>query len=321
LTWGVGAEPAPPLRQGEATIKRTTLALGLAVAIVCLVAGPAAQASRTERHGSMLVTSGHHGVATSKDALQSSNWAGYAVADASTAQGVQPGASAPDPNAPPQPTTAFTSVTATWTQPVAMCKKDTPTYSATWVGLGGFSATSQALEQIGADSDCSASGKPVYNAWYELVPAPSVPINMKVAAGDTITTSVNINGSTVLLQIKNRTRRTSFTKSFTVAAPDMTSAEWIVEAPSTCTSSQLCKTLPLANFGSVTFTRIATTGNTHAGTLVDPAWLATPIQLLTGGDVLHPDASQSGAVPAAPTPDGRSFTVTWQPETSTTSSG
>ena len=35
----------------------------------------------------------------------------------------------------------------------------------------------------------------------------------------------------MLVQIKNRTRHTSFTKRLTMAAPDLSSAEWIVEAP------------------------------------------------------------------------------------------
>ena len=47
--------------------------------------------------------------------------------------------------------------------------------AAFWVGLGGYNANSQALEQAGTASDCDAtSGEPSYYAWYELVPDPSV---------------------------------------------------------------------------------------------------------------------------------------------------
>ena len=35
-----------------------------------------------------------------------------------------------------------------------------PTYSAYWVGLGGGGQQSTALEQIGTQGDCSASGTP-----------------------------------------------------------------------------------------------------------------------------------------------------------------
>ena len=34
-------------------------------------------------------------------------------------------------------------------------------YSAVWVGLGGYSENASALEQIGTDADCSRSGAAV----------------------------------------------------------------------------------------------------------------------------------------------------------------
>ena len=163
--------------------------------------------------------------------------------------------------------------------PRALRATQTPP-AAFWVGLGGYATTSQALEQIGTDADCSRSGKPTYYAWYELVPEP--PVNLKtfkINAGDTITTSVNVTGSTVLLQLKNRTRGTVFTKRVTTSNLDLTSAEWIAEAPSSCTSGG-CTPVPLANFGNVAFSRIATIGNAHGGTLTDPSWSAVPIQLV-----------------------------------------
>src|SRR5690242_15347174 len=97
----------------------------------------------------------------------SANWAGYAVADSTT---VSTGTTDPTTTAPLQ----FTSVTATWKLPKVTCDKDSKTYSAFWVGLGGFSSDAQALEQIETDADCAARGHPVYYAWYELVPAPSI---------------------------------------------------------------------------------------------------------------------------------------------------
>jgi hypothetical protein len=80
--------------------------------------------------------------------------------------------------------------------------------------------------------------------------------------------------------------------------------------------------VPLTNFGSVAFSRIATIGNAHPGTLTDPAWTAVPIQLI-------PDARRGGFYPgdqhgfttrnstagtSAPeglTPDGRGFALSW----------
>jgi hypothetical protein len=140
-------------------------------------------------------------------------------------------------------------------------------------------------------------------------------VNLKILPGDTITASVNANAAGILVQIKNRTRRTSFTKQLSVAAPDLTSAEWIVEAPSACTQGGRCQVLPLANFGTVSFTRIATIGNGQPGTLSSPAWVASPIELQPdqgSASGFASAGSSPGATPAGLSTDGRSFNVFWQ---------
>ena len=225
----------------------------------------------------------------------STNWAGYAVADpvGSTSS------------------TAFTSVTGTWKQPRAKCSVGKVEYSATWVGLGGFTDASRALEQVGTSADCRGTKKPTYYAWYELVPAPSVKVKFKITAGDVITTSVNVNGSSVLVQLKNRTKHTVFTKQLVSATPDLSSAEWIEEAPAACSGFGSCHVLSLANFGKVSMTKSATIGSTHPGTISDPAWQATAIQLVPGSN--DPSVSPAGASPSALTADGRGFDVLWQP--------
>jgi hypothetical protein len=238
----------------------------------------------------------------------SSNWAGYVV-------GGSP--------APGQ--TGYTSVTGTWRLPRVRCAQgDAGAASAVWVGLGGSSESSQALEQIGTSSDCDRTAKAAYYAWYEIVPAPPIPLSLKVAPGDTITTSVNVTGTSVLLQIKNRTRRTSFTTRVDVASPDLSSAEWIAEAPSLCTSTGTstgsCRPVALANFGAVSFTQAAAIGSGHPGTISDPFFGATMVQLVpdltqggwSGAVAGLAPTSTAGATPSSLTPDGRAFTVTWQ---------
>jgi Peptidase A4 family len=231
------------------------------------------------------------------DTETSSNWAGYVVSGLN----------------PTTPTT-FTRVSARWVQPTASCTGLQRTYSAFWVGLGGFSETSQALEQIGTEADCSAAGKAKYAMWYELLPAASVPIKLKVFPGNAITASVKVNGTKVTLQIKNLTRKTTFTKTLRMSAPDLSSAEWVAEAPSTCTSAGRCAQLPLSNFGSLFFTRASTTADAHMGTISDPAWTATPIQLVPDADLQFISNGQgtSGAVPTALSADGTSFRIDWQ---------
>jgi len=233
----------------------------------------------------------------------SSNWAGYSAV---TPDGAT--------------TSTFTSATGTWKQPTASCSLESAgSASAVWVGLGGYDLNAPALEQIGTDADCDNSGKPVYYAWYELVPAPPVNLKFAIRPGDTITASVNYAGGVVWLQLKNRTSGVVFNKKVPAASPDLTSADWIVEAPSSC-SRFSCRPVPLANFGKVTISRIAAIADGHPGTLADPAWKAVPIQLVPHSDQgFFPGeergtlqtSSTAGTARPVPTTDGRGFTVRW----------
>jgi hypothetical protein len=226
----------------------------------------------------------------------SANWSGYALQDVNAA-GLQ-----------------FTSVTGTWKVPVTTCTGVSTSSAAFWVGLGGASENAAGLEQTGTGADCT-NGAPRYYAWYEILPAAAVEVPLKVKPGDQITTSVNVNGTTVLVQIKNRTRKTSFTKALQVAAPDLSSAEWIAEAPSACTSSGRCTVLPLANFGSVTFTRAAAIASAHPGTITDPTWASDAISLVPQSQTrffaTRDFSTKAGATPGALSADGRSFPVSW----------
>ncbi len=233
----------------------------------------------------------------------SANWSGYAVTGSSV---------------------SYTSVTATWQQPTVACGAgDAGAASAFWVGLGGYSVSSQALEQVGTSADCDpTTGEPTYYAWYELVPSPAVTVeHLAVHPGDMITASVNVlGGNTAELQVKNRTRKTSFTTKLPFANPDLSSAEWITEAPSSCDQFH-CRPIPLANFGSVGFTKAAALGSGSGGTLTaNPGWTTTAISLtpsvrrgfFPGPDTYSGTAPSAGsAAPGAPSADGRSFSVEW----------
>jgi hypothetical protein len=234
--------------------------------------------------------------------LVSSNWSGYA-------------ATAPDGAA-----AAFSDVTATWVQPKVTCAAGRSDAAAFWVGLGGNSETSPALEQLGTGAECDGSSTtPTYDAWWEIVPAAAVHIPLKVQPGDRVTAAVLVKDQTVTMSLKNLTRKTRFSKTLTLTQPlDVSSAEWIAEAPSLCTTSGRCRTVPLSRFGTVTFTNAAAIGNAHPGTISDTAWAASPIELITdggggrffgAGERLGPAV---GALPSSVSADGRSFSVAWQ---------
>lgn len=235
------------------------------------------------------VVAGLAGTARAASSDISSNWSGFAVSG-----------------------NTFTSVSGSWVQPKASCSGGT-TSSAFWVGLGGNSDVSNALEQIGTSSDCSAYGTASYSAWYELVPAGSVPIKLKVFAGNKLSAAVKVTGTKVTVQIKNLTRKTSFTKVLTMAAPDVSSAEWIAEAPSICDTYSRCRTVALTDFGKINFSKSLAIADGHTGTISDPLWTSTAIQLQSAAD-FGPFASASSAAQAAPTglsSDGSAFSVSY----------
>jgi hypothetical protein len=233
----------------------------------------------------------------------STNWAGYAA----HASGM-----------------TYTAVSAVWHQPAAKCARPNQTYSAMWVGIGGYSESSQALEQIGTEADCKASGKQAASAWYELVPAPSHPIRMKIHDGDLMAASVVLGtGDTVTLTLEDTTTKAVFHRTYTTSVIDNTSAEWILEAPSECIGPNACETLPLANFQHATF-GLATATDTagHTGAIDDPAWGDTEITLAPHGRRYVGYRSHTtvagGATPGPLDTTGTTFTVAFHHVTAET---
>src|SRR4029077_9321112 len=136
--------------------------------------------------------------------------------------------------------------------------------------------------------------------WYELVPAASRSIKLTVKPGDRMRAAVAVSGGDVTVILTNLTRHRSFTKLLHPAVVDTTSAEWILEAPSVCSSSWSCHTLPLADFGSTGFTgAAATTSKGRRGTINDRAWTTTKINLAATGRTFVSDTSSPPAAAVA----------------------
>jgi Peptidase A4 family len=231
-----------------------------------------------------------HGLLGRAGTESSTNWAGYAVSHRKP----------------------FTSVTGKWVQPSANCADLSSTYSAFWVGLGGFADNSFAVEQTGTLANCSA-GTPYYTAWYELYPKPPVMLKLAVRPGNVFSATVSVNKTTVVMRLKNVTTGKLFTKKLRMKRPDLGSAEWVTEAPSGCDVAGNCSTLPLTNFGTVAFSHATATVKGHRGRISDPVWSATTIELHGDlGDPDHPSQAGANAIPGALGPDGGSFAVTWQ---------
>ena len=284
------------------------------LAVVWAVLAAAAAAADAGRLGESVSESARAGAEVAAWEV-SPNWSGYVL------------------TGPAGTTISYSSISGTWKVPSVTCgPKHAGAASAVWVGLGGYRLDKNTnrgrVEQVGTNADCDASGKPEYYAWFEIVPFPATTIENKVQVGDTITASVRTRQSALVeLQVINRTRHWTFTRKITWASSDVSSAEWIVEAPANCVRF-LCAEAPLANFGEVSIRKISVTSGTASGTLTTPAWTAVPIRLVpesaastkpsaVGMDSdqvtprLTPSGTPFGATPGKPSAGGTAFKVSW----------
>jgi len=230
----------------------------------------------------------------------SANWSGY-VAGGSSSGGPQ----------------QFSSVSGSWVEPTVDCSTGDGD-AAYWVGLGGTSQATNALEQVGTESNCS-NGAAQHFAWYELVPAAPVRLDVSINPGDHISANVAVNGTSVTVSLTDQTSGQSSTKTLQMQNPDASSAEWIAEAPSSCDGSGSCTPLTLANFGTVNFTGASATANGHTGPIDDSTWGSQAVQLsggaqggYAGGQSFAGSGSSASAVPTSLSSDGSSFSVAWQ---------
>jgi hypothetical protein len=196
----------------------------------------------------------------------STNWSGYAVTGG-----------------------RYTQVSSSWTVPSVSCSGTA--YSSFWVGLDGD--TSGTVEQTGTDSDCSGS-TPQYYAWYEMYPKFPVNLSGTVRPGDNMTASVTTNGSgSFTLTISDTTQRWTNTTNARLKHAALASAEVIAEAPSSSGG-----VLPLANFGTVSFS-----GATANGALLTSSTPGIdPITMQSGSTV----KAQPGNISSG------NFSVTWK---------
>jgi Peptidase A4 family len=187
-----------------------------------------------------------------------------------------------------------------------------------WVGLGGYKLTSPAVEQVGTELDC-VGGHPTSSAWYELAPSSSHRVRIGVHPGDLIAASVTAAGGRVIVEMSDLTSHRTFHRTISPSSPiDVSSAEWILEAPSACVfGTSACQTLPLANFGGARFNLArAQTTSGPLGTISTAGGQDTKIILGPRAPLfvnLHPGQVPVGtATPSGLINGGSSFTIKYQ---------
>jgi ketosteroid isomerase-like protein len=207
------------------------------------------------------------GVTPSQDT--SHNWSGYAATGSK-----------------------YTSVTGTWTVP-QVSSNGAAGVGATWVGIGGVS--SRDLIQAGTQETDGGAGRVQYSAWVETLPQASRPVPFAVHPGDSVTVTISEQSTNNWsIDFTNNTTGKTYHTS-TRYTSSHSSAEWVVEAPSSGNGI-----LPLDNFGNISFTDASATQNGQTVNLSQAH--AQPITMLGG-------QGQKLAVPTGIGSDGASFSV------------
>jgi hypothetical protein len=223
--------------------------------------------------------------------MESLNWSGYGA------------------TANPAAADTVVTVSGSWTVPAVTSPAPAgqAAYSAIWVGIDGLDdgtveqlGTMQAAEVVSAGRGRTQT-ETAYYAWVEMYPAGMVELPGKVKPGDAITASVTWDGSgNCTLYMADATENWTYGPTEVAgssSAEDM-SAEWVVEAPSSGR-----ETLPLADFGTVTFTGCSATVSGIPGFISGlPVYDEITMVTATG---------RVKAQPSAPNTTTDGFSVTW----------
>jgi len=215
------------------------------------------------KHAPVQIIRGPDGTAlvTGEAKFTSTNWSGYVLPEFETRQ-------------------LYFTAQATWVVPTVVFKNE-PAVSSNWVGIGGFCENTQCrdvdetLIQLGTTQEALSKKKIGYFAWYEMLPAASIPTSLEVNPGDVITASLSCAGNCTgsqswTLSMMDETTSQSWTQDFTYESSNL-SAEWIEEAP-----SGRHGILPLADYHTTTFDQSMIDGVSANLTLADTVVMKNP---------------------------------------------
>ncbi|HXA29251.1 MAG TPA: G1 family glutamic endopeptidase [Candidatus Angelobacter sp.] len=184
----------------------------------------------------------------------------------------------------------FTSATGRWVVP-SVSQTSKASYSSSWVGIDGFNNSS--LIQTGTEQDWY-SGSAHYAAWWEILPAAETVIpSITPSPGDVMTASITqVSAGQFTITLTDTTRNQSFTTQQAYGG-QLTSVEWIQEAPS---------------LGG----RVATLAHYSSPTLFDPGTANGHSPGLTAADggVMVQSRTQV-STPSAPDGDTDGFNVSY----------
>ncbi len=176
----------------------------------------------------------------------------------------------------------FAGASGTFTVP-ELAAASSETVTSEWVGIDGV--TQSALIQAGVQEDYSPStGLVDTSAWWEILPAPETPITtMQVSPGDSVTVSIaQVSGTVWSIAVTDGTTgRTFATRQ--VYTGTGSSAEWIVEAPTSLSGIQ--ETLG-AYSPPVSFTNLGASG---------PQTTLVAVSMVQGGSTVSTPSAMTAA--------------------------
>ena len=191
---------------------------------------------------------------------------------------------------------AFSKVSAQWTEPTPSCSGRTTSLAAFWVGIDGYSSSS--VEQDGTLIECYLGGTYQFT-WWEMYPTNAIQVvGSSLAAGDSITSTVTRSGTSYTLTVTDSTHSAnSFSTTQSCSSCANSSAEWIAEAPSGSSG-----VYPLAKFS---------TWNDASSTVTEGS-TAGVISSFTDDEITMINSSSAvKAQPGSLNSSGNGFSVTW----------
>ena len=200
------------------------------------------------------------------------------------------------------------NVTGSWTIPSVNCNQNSNSHVLFWVGIDGWNAPNETVEQIGTRSDCS-NGSPDYYAWYEFWPRQPNTMrlyNITLRSGDNVKASVSGSptSKSFAMIITDLTTGNSSHVRGEYQSARLTTAEWIVEAPNFLNGTRFI----MADFSSVRFysTVMTAQGQTRALNALSGEGPVNATELVyTCSD------GTTKAQPSAIIRADNAFTVTW----------
>jgi hypothetical protein len=174
----------------------------------------------------------------------------------------------------------FTGIADSWVVP-SVVPSTSSEYSGTWIGVDG--ATNASLIQTGTSQDTTGGGTS-YFAWFEVLPAASVPIDAPVNPGDLMAAEVaELSPGMWGIEIEDITEDWEYQNTYDYSGPGA-SIEYVEEAP-TVDGQQST----LADFGSVTDTNLELAGQNLSNASLTSSYMADS----AGHVIAYPDNIQS----------------------------